>query len=373
MKKTLHILLFLSVLSSIHAQNTYFTEYFDDANAGQLTGTTASAPTTPTSYALTTGTWTFYYSFRAGSGCTPTDPNNTVAAKAIRISKSNATSPAGINPPAYMITPSLGFGVATVSWKNAKNTTTVNGITISKSSDGGNTWTPVNPNPVPTTTTLCDNYSITINDATVNKIRFENNSTTDQDIDNVTITSVNTILPVKFAGFSATEASGKIKLSWNLATEVNTARYSIERSSNSGSLSEVASMPATLSSSYNWIDNAPVSGDNFYRIRAIDKDGVSLYTGIVKISLGKKAQSFIISPNPVTGQVANIQLANFEKGLYTLKMYNQAGQQVYSKSLQHDGSSSSYSLQLPLSVKAGIYNLQIKDGETVINAKVAVQ
>ena len=368
MKRLLHtsfILLLTGTLSAVNAQDTYFTEYFDDAAAAQVTGTTANAPTTPTSYELTSGTWTFYYAFRAGGGCTP-NGENSLAPKAIRIVKNNATTPSGLVPPAFLSTSALNYGVGTVTWKNAKTSSGTSGITVSKSTNGGNTWTQLTPNPVPTTDVGCDTYTITVNDGFANRIRFENNSGSDQDLDNITITSFVPILPVKFTNFSAVESSAKVKLNFSTALEVNTNRFAIERSGNGKDFAEAASLTASQASTYNWIDNAPLSGTNYYRIKAIGKDGTVEYTGIVKVTIGKKGSYFVVAPNPVRGGSMHIQLTNFDKGAYNIYLINTQGQKVFSGRLNHTGGSGSQTIQLPGSTPKGMYSLQmVSDGKTI--------
>jgi hypothetical protein len=38
---------------------------------------------------------------------------------------------------------------------------------------------------------------------------------------------------------------------------------------------------------YNWLDLKPITGDNFYRIRSISKDGKTEYSKIVKVAICK--------------------------------------------------------------------------------------
>src|SRR3954468_8461236 len=98
-----------------------------------------------------------------------------------------------------------------------------------------------------------------------------------------------------------------------------------------------------------------------------------MYTSIVRINSLKSNADIAIAPNPVKGNLVNLQLSAVSRGAYTVSVTNSIGQQVFTKSLSHEGGSATYQLQLPSSVKAGVYNLQVKDGETVINKKVVVE
>ena len=94
---------------------------------------------------------------------------------------------------------------------------------------------------------------------------------------------------------------------------------------------------ATTQTVYTALDAHPNTGLNYYRIKAVDKNGEIKYTEVVKVSFGKVKESISIYPNPVTEDKISINLNNFIIGKYELKVWNNLGQQVYQKSIEYDG------------------------------------
>jgi hypothetical protein len=193
----------------------------------------------------------------------------------------------------------------------------------------------------------------------------------------ITGTTTAAILPVTFSGTKVFQKNNGVQVDWTSFTEVNLSKYVVERSVDGSTFIEAGTVGAqgntTVATNYSWYDASPYSGNNLYRIKAVDKDGHATYTTVVKITLGKKSFDFAVAPNPVKNKLINVQISNLTQGSYNLNVYNAVGQQVYSRSINHDGGSATYQLQLPGSVKAGMYTLQLREGEKVINKKVVVE
>ncbi len=354
--------------------DVYFTENFDDTPAGQLTGTTANAPTTPTSYTLSSGIWTFYFAFRSGSGC-----NNDavpVSAKAIRLLQQTVTTPSGIvMPGAYMISPKVNYGIGSISWNNAKNTAGSN-TGIYKSQDGGTTWVLVSQ--VPTTIGVCDDYTLAVNDPLANKIKFTNeNSTAQLDIDHITIRSYATVLPLTFESVRAYQKLNNVQIDWTTAQESNVDKFAVEKSTtgtNFTTLGYVSAVGNTSAKSYySYTDAAYSNGNNFYRIQAIDKDGKQTYSSVLKVAISNAKTSVTIAPNPVRGKQLNVQFVNGVKGTYDVSVYNAGGQKVFSSKINLEEGSSTQNIILPATIKAGAYNVILNNGDNKITKGIIVE
>ena len=70
------------------------------------------------------------------------------------------------------------------------------------------------------------------------------------------------------------------------------------------------------------------------------------------------AASFSINPNPVPGGVVRYSMNNLPKGIYRLRIYNLAGQVLYTATLNYNGSTSVQSLPLQ-NIKAGYYLMEL--------------
>ena len=114
----------------------------------------------------------------------------------------------------------------------------------------------------------------------------------------------NSALPIKLINFTAIENLGKNILQWKTATEINSAYFNIERSSNGQDYEVIGTVNAAGFSSvdidYSFTDVAPLAGLNYYRLAMVDKDNSKEYSNIVFVST-KNNQSL----NIVTAQLSS--------------------------------------------------------------------
>ena len=168
------------------------------------------------------------------------------------------------------------------------------------------------------------------------------------------------------------KASVKAKaavIDWTVSTEKDVDHYSVESSKNGKDFSAINNTQANnrANSAYSYTDNQAANGDNYYRIKAISKDGSVQYSNIAKVTIGDRREGISIYPNPVVGKTMNVQLSNVAAGNYEIVLYNANGQQVMEQSLQHAGGSITTTMNLPSNLASGIYQLKIgKFIETVI-------
>lgn len=118
----------------------------------------------------------------------------------------------------------------------------------------------------------------------------------------VTGTIAQAPLPVSFVGFGAKKTEAGIKLIWNVAGERDVQTYIVERSTTGTNFITLGEVAATNSTAYSFIDNNPVSGVTFYRIKEVDIDGKFKYSTIVRLSLDKNI-SLRAYPSPAKDQV----------------------------------------------------------------------
>lgn len=190
----------------------------------------------------------------------------------------------------------------------------------------------------------------------------------------VSLTPTNPLstLPVTFDKISATKAISGTNVAWTILSEINTAEYVIEKSIDGKNFSAVGTVAATNAGKYAYTDLSAL-GSNYYRIKAIDKDGSFTYSAVVFTVADTKTAALTVYPNPVTNKQVNVQLSNLNKGSYSIEVYNNLGQAILSKAIQFDGGTTSLSLQLPTSVNAGLYRLSVSNGITRINKTISVQ
>lgn len=115
-----------------------------------------------------------------------------------------------------------------------------------------------------------------------------------------------TTLPVSWLWFKATpDFPDRVKLDWATATEFNSLRFVVERSSDGQHFDSLGEVPAAgfsqVPSYYRYFDSMPIHGTAYYRIKEVDVDGSISYSKIEVITYKKPASSFTFFPNPSKG------------------------------------------------------------------------
>ncbi len=173
-------------------------------------------------------------------------------------------------------------------------------------------------------------------------------------------------LPVQLSGIKAYEKNSGSEVEWTAYDESNVSFYQVERSADARKFAAIGKVEtfrnSALTNQYSWHDDAPVDGDNFYRIKVTDKAGEIKYSEVAKVSFAPGNSSIVIFPNPVEGNILNVEFKNLDQGEYTIKLVNEAGQKVYSGNLKHNGGSSKKLIKINTIIAKGIYKLQVTNG-----------
>ncbi len=169
-------------------------------------------------------------------------------------------------------------------------------------------------------------------------------------------------LPVRFTSIKAFRQDKHIQVEWKVANEVNISRYEVERSNNGTRFNNMVVIPATANgehfATYLGIDTQPVEGYNYYRVRAVGLDGNIENTNIVKVMMEQEKQEITIYPNPVIDDVIRIQFKNMPGGKYSLKLFNNNGQEVLNKMILHKAGNSTAYMTMDKNIAHGIYQLE---------------
>ena len=108
------------------------------------------------------------------------------------------------------------------------------------------------------------------------------------------------ILPVTYASFNVQQVSKQTLLRWVIATETNINFYSVERSADGSAWTSIGTTQALgiNNEEYDFYDQSPMNGVNYYRIQAVDSDGRFTYSDVRELNISKDADPVLIVPNP---------------------------------------------------------------------------
>ena len=122
-------------------------------------------------------------------------------------------------------------------------------------------------------------------------------------------------LPITLLSFEAQKTNEDyVRLDWSTADETNNAYFTIERSTNGEDFEGISTLVGAGNSqdvnNYFYIDKTPKSGNNFYRLKQTDFNGMSTISEIKRVFVEKTTlvQTFNVFPNPVNrGDLITIQ------------------------------------------------------------------
>jgi|GEM_PF-1046586 len=179
-------------------------------------------------------------------------------------------------------------------------------------------------------------------------------------------------LPVTITKVNAYQKNAGIQVEWNVASEVNVDRYEVEESTDGILFSKAVTVAAIGTSTYTWFDGTVVNGDNFYRIKAIDKNGTAKYTSIVKVKIGKGGNQFAVTPTLIQNGILTLQLETVDKGKYTVNVYNSIGQLMASQSINHAGGSATQTMDVS-KLSKGSYHVHVIGNNSNTSIKVIIE
>ncbi|KAA5534470.1 T9SS type A sorting domain-containing protein [Taibaiella lutea] len=177
----------------------------------------------------------------------------------------------------------------------------------------------------------------------------------------VTITNLSTPLFIRLNEFSVVNHGNTNNLSWKTATEESGDRFEIERSINGKNFDKISTMDAKGSapSVYGFIDQSPVSGTNYYRLKFMNSDGSVFYSNIVSANVSENRELSISAyPNPVTDKL-NIAVSGDVSAATEILLLDGSGRTCYKETVTKPGIITINTLQFA----SGVYFIRYSNGK----------
>jgi hypothetical protein len=164
------------------------------------------------------------------------------------------------------------------------------------------------------------------------------------------------IVPVTFTSVAALTDKTSIDVNWKTANEINISKYEVERSADSKQFTTMSTSASNASATYSWVDNRPLKGDNFYRIKSIDNSGKMQYSQVVKAAL---TITPAITLSSVSDGNIEIQMNNVPAGICYARLINADGQVIKTAMINHSASNTTEAITVGNDIAKGVYHLQI--------------
>lgn len=145
-------------------------------------------------------------------------------------------------------------------------------------------------------------------------------------------------LPVTLASFTVAAERNTASLDWSTTNEINNEYFEIERSPDARSWELLGRVKSHRESNdiqfYNFKDQHPIDGINYYRLKMTDRDGSFAFSDIrlVKFDLDL---DIVFLPNPTPGKL--YLRSNNLKSLDHIQLINPLGKILYDKKKQNNG------------------------------------
>ncbi|MBS1744130.1 MAG: immune inhibitor A [Bacteroidetes bacterium] len=178
-------------------------------------------------------------------------------------------------------------------------------------------------------------------------------------IDNLKLVKTTSIatLAVKFGNFNAQLLmNNTVRLDWEAYTDQQHDYFEVQRATDNNfnftTIEKLSSLPP-----YSAIDLSPVKGNNYYRIKEVDKTGTVSFSNIIKINVQGNTLATIY-PNPVKKEL-NVRIrTNVSRDAYSIIISDAAGRTIRNGKYAITPGNNEIKLQTDF-LSAGMYFLKI--------------
>jgi hypothetical protein len=173
-------------------------------------------------------------------------------------------------------------------------------------------------------------------------------------------------LPIELVSFDAQIVDQEVLLSWTTAVEINNAYFLIERSADGSSFEAIGSVNGAGNSvqliDYSYVDQNPLSGISYYRLRQVDYDGSNEVSEarIIEFAAANQLAISKVYPNPTDGMIS-IRVQNSTTELVQVQLFNMQGQLIKQSSLSNDQTEAN--LNLLEGVSSGVYYIRLSTSQ----------
>lgn len=140
-------------------------------------------------------------------------------------------------------------------------------------------------------------------------------------------TSLGNPLSVKWLSFIGKYVYKNVQLNWATSWEENNSHFEVERSENAIGFTKIGQVVAasnpSITNYYEFVDQQPLAGTSFYRLKQVDKDGKFSYSSIIQIN-GLQNKNYSAYVDRAAG-ILHVSIPQTEANLNQLFIYDGSG------------------------------------------------
>ena len=200
-----------------------------------------------------------------------------------------------------------------------------------------------------------------------------NASTSNDNSSAFTFTSSAIPTAVTMLDFNGRIKNCGVNLSWSTAQEFNSKDFVVQNSTDGNTWNSIGTVAAKGTSNtvtnYNFVHPNPVPGTNLYRLLEEDRDGRSAFSATVNERIQCSNPVITINPNPFVDNV-NIYLTSSKDEQVTVKLYDNMGRELQSKSVAVLQGSTVIKLDNVSTLPRGVYLVKVTTPEAMATQKL---
>lgn len=175
----------------------------------------------------------------------------------------------------------------------------------------------------------------------------------------------NNPLPVEIVSFIAESKDLGVLLEWETAVEINNEYFELEISDTGETFAPVARINSQGNSnvmqSYQYLDQMPFEGINYYRLKQVDLDGSFSFSDIISVEVESTPFNISVYPNPVSNGIltltGNLKSVN---EMANIRIMSSLGKIVLNKKIRP--AINRFTEEYQLDIPTGVYFIELQQG-----------
>ena len=182
--------------------------------------------------------------------------------------------------------------------------------------------------------------------------------------------------PIALLSFSAKAERGVVNILWATASEINNDYFVVEKSNDGVNFNEIKKVKgagnSSLNQSYSIIDNQPLMGISYYRLKQVDFNGKYSYSHIETVFLKNSNEDFILYPNPVVDGFS-LRLENDIYDEILVVVSDIFGKEQFSKIIMTSVADDTIVVDLERKLPSGVYTVIASNNDKVYKKKIVIK
>jgi hypothetical protein len=178
----------------------------------------------------------------------------------------------------------------------------------------------------------------------------------------------NVPLPVSLLSFTGKKVSNTSLLQWTTSSEQNNSHFVVEHSRDGKSFQSLSAAIAsqavngnsTVTLSYDYTDQTPYVGNNYYRLQQVDLDGNISYSKVLNVYHGDETVVNLY-PNPVNTQL-NVEINTPKASVANIKIMDATGRVVRAVDMQLQAGNNKSDINME-GLADGVYMIKITNSK----------